>query len=426
MPAAELSWRDPDDFLAAWAGEPWLACLDSLGPVTERARWTVLCRRPAATLSGADCWEKLRALLPERQEPHALPFTAGVIGLAGYGAGLRLENVASRHTEPIPELTAAYFHDALVFDRLHERLFWCSRTGAPPPEPPPRAPAPPAPPALRFTPDQDAESWKNAMRAVIAHIGAGDIFQANLTARWQARTPPELDPVALYRAMRRPLAAPFGGFLRTPEFALLSGSIERFLSLDATGRVETRPIKGTTPIAESAEENARLAEILARDEKENAENLMITDLMRNDIGRVCTLGSVSVPQLCAVERFAHWHHLVSSVRGNLRPGLDATDLLRATLPPGSVTGAPKRQALRIIDRYEASARGAYCGSLFRIGIDGAMDSSVVIRSLLVTAESLTLGAGGGITFPSDPEAEYAEMLLKAAPLLSLFGEEVPP
>lgn len=397
--------------------------LDSGGPLSTRTRWSVLCRRPAATrvTREAQGWDQLRALLPPLQAAGPLPFRGGLIGMASYGAGLRLENVPSVHTEDTPHLVAGLFTDALVFDRQDKRLYWSSLTGAPPPELPSCTRKPVSPPIISFRPDLDAAQWSTAVNTVRGYIAAGDIFQANLTVRFHASRPPDLAIVDLYRALRKATPAPFGGLLKSPDFSLLSGSVERFLSMDAKGRIETRPIKGTAPLGQSEAENHAIAIALAQDEKEYAENLMITDLMRNDIGRVSQLGSVTVPELCQVERFTHWHHLVSSVQSTIQPGLDAIDLLRATLPPGSVTGAPKHRAMQIIDAVERSARGPYCGSFFRIGFDGALDSSVIIRSLAVLENRLEIGAGGGITYPSDPAREYEEMRLKAAPLLSIFS-----
>ncbi|MCQ9154202.1 anthranilate synthase component I family protein [Acidomonas methanolica] len=426
-----LPWRTPDSFLAASRDEAWLALLDSNGPVNAQSRWTILCRSPSATLvtSEPDGWDRLRALLPPRASPalshlpYLGPCAGGVIGMASYGAGLALEAIPSRHRDATPHLIAARFDDALVFDRQDKRLWWTSLTGAPPPDLPACTRAIPQPPILRFTPDRTPDAWRADVRAVIEAIAAGEIFQANLTQRWRAPTPAAFPILETYRALRRHTPAPFGGVLRMPGFALLSASVERFLHMDATGRIETRPIKGTAPLGATPEESRAFAEALGRDGKEYAENLMITDLMRNDIGRVCAIGSVEVAELCAVERFAHWHHLVSSIRGRLAPGLDAVDLLRATLPPGSVTGAPKHRAMDIIDRLEHSARGPYCGTLFRIGADGTLDSNVIIRSIAVTREDITIGAGGGITYPSDPAREYDEMILKAAPLLAVFGHE---
>ena len=443
----ELPWMDPWTAVQAWKAAPWVALLDSGGtpaalPGDERARWSFLCVEPSETLVSSrdgvirngrpvagNAWDHLQdmhaRLLPV--EHTDLPFSGGLVGLASYAAGMALEGVMSRHRTETPDILAASYETVFAFDRLERRCFRAGKATLPllPDESVLTSPnfAP-----VHFQPDMDRKQWISGVREVVRLIGEGDIFQANLTLRWQADVPSAFDDLAVYGLLRQGSPAPFGAFLRglcgrngDRLFSLLSASVERFLSLSREGIVETRPIKGTAPMGGNATETQRLAEQLRRDEKENAENLMITDLMRNDIGRVCDIGSVSVPQLCEVESFAHVQHLVSCVRGRLKSGLDAFDLLRATLPPGSVTGAPKKRAMEIIDQVELSARGAYCGSVFRIGWDGTMDSSVVIRSVERCDDRLRVGVGGGITWLSDPAREYDEMRLKGEALLKVFG-----
>ncbi|AQS83673.1 MAG: anthranilate synthase component I family protein [Acetobacter aceti] len=443
----ELPWIDPWTALQAWKTAPWIAFLDSGGaPVTdtgdERARWSFLCVEPVETLVSChnrlirngqpvtgDAWTHLKDMHTRLQQAESatVPFPGGVVGLASYAEGMALEGVRLRHRTDTPDILAASYDTVFAFDRLERR---CFKVGNGAPSLSLKADASPLflPVRADFQPDMDRETWISAVKDVVRLIGEGDIFQANLTLRWQAALPSGFDELAVYGLVRQGSPAPFGAFLRgcagsVPErpFSLLSASVERFLSLSSEGIVETRPIKGTAPRGQDPSETRRLAEQLRQDDKENAENLMITDLMRNDIGRVCEIGSVSVPQLCQVEPFAHVQHLVSCVRGRLKSGLDAFDLLRATLPPGSVTGAPKKRAMEIIDQVELSARGAYCGSVFRIGRDGAMDSSVVIRSVERCGDRLKIGVGGGITWLSDPAREYDEMRLKGAALLKVFG-----
>ncbi|WP_018308185.1 anthranilate synthase component I family protein [Acetobacter aceti] len=438
---------DPWTALQAWKAASWVAFLDSGGtpaalPGDERARWSFLCVEPSETLVSSqdgvirngrpvtgNAWDHLQdmhaRLLPV--EHTDLPFAGGLVGLASYAAGMALEEVMSRHRAETPDILAASYETVFAFDRLERRCFRAGKVNLPL-LPDKSVLTPPNSARVHFQPDMDREQWISAVREVVRLIGEGDIFQANLTLRWQAVVPSNFDDLAVYDLLRQGSPAPFGAFLRgrcgrngDRPFSLLSASVERFLSLSREGIVETRPIKGTAPMGGNATETLRLAEQLRRDEKENAENLMITDLMRNDIGRVCDIGSVSVPQLCEVEPFAHVQHLVSCVRGRLKSGLDAFDLLRATLPPGSVTGAPKKRAMEIIDQVELSARGAYCGSVFRIGRDGTMDSSVVIRSVERCDDRLRIGVGGGITWLSDPAREYDEMRLKGEALLKVFG-----
>jgi para-aminobenzoate synthetase component 1 len=222
--------------------------------------------------------------------------------------------------------------------------------------------------------------------------------------------------------------APFSAFLTVPDgTAIASASPERFLGLDAQGHVVTRPIKGTRPRGRTRAEDEALARELVGSEKDQAENLMIVDLLRNDLSRVCRLGSVAVGELAGLESFANVHHLVSEVRGTLFPNLGPVDLLRATFPGGSITGAPKIRAMEIINELEPARRGPYCGAVAWIGFDGAMDSSIVIRTLVIKDGRVAAQAGAGIVADSDPAAEYDETMDKAWALLqSLDPGELAP
>nr|WP_228518354.1 MULTISPECIES: anthranilate synthase component I family protein [unclassified Gluconobacter] len=440
MPTIEIPWISPDSALSTMSTHRWAAYLDSGGAETNgRARWSFLCLSPTETLeyhagdlrrNGASAhgnvWDHLRNMTSTGSasrlaEGNPVPFTGGIVGMIAYEAGLNLENVSSRHSSLTPTFIAASFNDVLAFDRHEKRCWWSSQAGHPAPDLS-QARLSCKTPSIRFRPEQSRETWTDAVRKVIAFIKAGDIFQANLTMRWFAERTDDFDELAAYQALRDTSPAPFGAYLKTPAFSLLSASVERFLSLSTKGLIETRPIKGTISLGMTAAETTHNMRLLASDEKELAENLMITDLMRNDIGRVSRIGSVCVPQLSQVEQFPHVLHLVSAIQGQLRPELEAVDLLKATLPPGSVTGAPKKRAMEIIDLLETSPRGAYCGSLFRIGHDGGMDSSVIIRSMSRVDNLLAIGSGGGITVLSDPLREYEEMLLKVAPILKAFEE----
>jgi para-aminobenzoate synthetase component 1 len=250
-------------------------------------------------------------------------------------------------------------------------------------------------------------------------IHAGDAYQLCLTT--EASVEGTFDPYETYLALRESSPAHHGGLLRIDGVALLSASPERFLTVSRDGVVESRPIKGTRGRGSSPEEDAALrAELLASD-KERAENLMIVDLMRNDIGRVSELGTVVVPTLFAVETYRHVHQLVSTVRGTLAPGLDAVDAVAACFPAGSMTGAPKRSATEILDRLERRARGIYAGAFGYLGLDGRVDLAMVIRSIVIDDRGATLGTGGGITALSVPSEELDEMHLKAAALLEVLG-----
>ncbi|AXY21924.1 Aminodeoxychorismate synthase component 1 [Komagataeibacter saccharivorans] len=446
--ACPLPWRDVDGVLAAWGHQPWLACLDSGGEVGPRARWVIVCREPVHVIvqHAGRCWldgaatshdlaTQLRLCVPAGDCPVEVPFAGGAIGFIGYGVGQRMEGVSTRHEGEAGEPEAAFgiYDHAFVLDRERKEA-WLAATD-PTTMPAGRvadlrqqwdaiAPAGdmPALPHLDFVADQDGAAYRASVARTVERIAAGEVFQVNITGRMRADRPAGLAAIDVYRTLRAGSPAPFGAFLGGDgTCALLSASPERFLSLDAERTIRTRPIKGTAPRGLTPAEDERLARHLRHDAKERAENLMIVDLMRNDIGRVAALGSVGVPELFGVERFTHVHHLVSEVTGQLRGGCDAFDLLDATLPPGSVTGAPKHQAMQIIDELEASARGAYCGAVVWIGCDGAMDSSVIIRSLVMTRNHIIAAAGGGITYDSDPMREYREMQLKIAALLGIFS-----
>jgi para-aminobenzoate synthetase component 1 len=250
-------------------------------------------------------------------------------------------------------------------------------------------------------------------------IRAGDAYQLCLTT--EAVVAGDFDPFATYLALRASSPAHHGALLRIDGVALLSASPEQFLSVSPAGAVESRPIKGTRRRGDTPDEDAALrAELLASD-KERAENLMIVDLMRNDIGRVSEIGSVAVPSLFAVESYRHVHQLVSTVRGTLRAGLDAVDAVTACFPAGSMTGAPKRSATEILDRLERRPRGIYAGAFGYFGLDGRVDLAMVIRSIVIDDRGATVGAGGGITTLSVPAEELAEVRLKAAALLAVLG-----
>jgi para-aminobenzoate synthetase component 1 len=257
--------------------------------------------------------------------------------------------------------------------------------------------------------------YLNAVNRVRDYIFAGDIFQANLSQRFEA--PIAEPPWELYCRLRAKNPAPFAAFLDLPGYAVVSASPERFMRVDAGGHVETRPIKGTRPRGIGPEHDAALGRALTESPKDRAENLMIVDLIRNDLSRVCAPGSVRVRELFALERFATVHHLVSTVVGDLVPGADARDLLRASFPGGSITGAPKLRAMEIIAELEPSARGVYCGAIGYWSATGELDTSIAIRTAVAKDGQVYLNAGGGIVADSDAEQEYRETLDKARGLI---------
>lgn len=356
--------------------------------------------------------------------PGLPPFQGGAVGFLGYDLGRHLERLPPPWPDDLglPDMVIGIYETVLAFEHDARRAF----VFAPDPAraealaarlrdtPPPSGKAPTA----TWLAEVSRAGHEAKVRHVIGAIEAGDVFQVNVAQRFRAELPPGAELPALYRRLRSLSPAPFGAWLGCGGgMRLLSASPERFLRLWPDGRIETRPIKGTRPRGSTPEEDQAQAQALETSVKDRAENLMIVDLLRNDLSKVSAIGSVRVSALCQRETFAHVHHLVSVVEGRLRAGLTAVDLLRATFPGGSVTGAPKIRAMEIIHDMEPWRRGPYCGALAWIGFDGAMDSSIVIRTLIVSGRQVVAHAGGGIVSDSLPAAEYDETMVKAAALL---------
>lgn len=258
------------------------------------------------------------------------------------------------------------------------------------------------------------EEFKNAIKKVRNYIRQGDIYQANLTQRFSGKT--DLSSYELYRDLRRISPAPFGAFLNFECTNILSNSPERFIKC-IDKKIETRPIKGTRPRGENKEEDLLLQEELKNSEKDRAELLMIVDLERNDIGKISKIGTVKVPELFIIEPYANVNHLVSTVTGELSNDKDSIDVIKATFPGGSITGAPKIRAMQIIDELEPTQRNIYTGSIGYIGFNGDMDLNIAIRTIIKQNEKVYFQVGGGITWDSNPEDEYKETLDKAKSIM---------
>lgn len=433
----ERPWRAPDEVLAAFAEEPW-ACAFLSGGGGERARWSYLLRDPIRTLTlagedPADAFAELEAMLGERAPAgEGPPFQGGLAGLASYELGDRVEPLSLARRGRWPDLAVGLYPALLAFDHETRRVLAVGR-GADDAQARARAEAAAVwldlaaaepfqgPLAQSFEAPLPAETYEQAVAEVVGRIEAGEIFQANIARIWHGRLNEGARPVDLLRRLTAGSPAPFAAYLRLADRAVVSNSPERFVTVEggAAPVVETRPIKGTRPRGRDAAEDAALAAELLASDKDRAENLMIVDLMRNDLARVCPAGSVAVPELFKVESFANVHHLVSTVTGRLAPGLTPADLLRAAFPPGSVTGAPKVQAMKVIAGLEPP-RGPYCGSMFWAGLDGAFDSSVLIRTVALVRQGegwrFEARAGAGIVADSDPHAERLETEAKIAAL----------
>ncbi len=450
--SAELPYGDDSAILFERLRDlPWPMFLDSGGS----GRYDILCAAPYATLttrggtteiaqdgafrrSAGDPFALLReALGPATENTAGLPFIGGALGYFGYDLARRLAvlpNLA-QDAEKLPEMAVGLYDWAVVVDHQarQARLASAGRhpaTRAQWPalvqrlsQPSALAGAAPLRLAAPLASNLSRDAYAAAFARIQRYLEEGDCYQVNFAQRFAA--PAHGDAWPLYRALRRANPAPFSAYLELPFVQVLSSSPERFLEA-RQGQVETRPIKGTRPRSADPDQDRALARELAASPKDRAENVMIVDLLRNDLGKVCKTGSVRVPRLFEVESFATVHHLVSTVTGRLAHGRHALDLLRACFPGGSVTGAPKQRAMEIIEELEPHRRGIYCGAIGYVGFDGAMDTNIAIRTLVHGNGELRFWAGGGIVRDSDEEEEYRETFHKAAALLRLFGAPVAP
>lgn len=350
-----------------------------------------------------------------------LPFIGGAVGLWGYDLGRRFENLPQRALNDIsvPDMAVGIYDWALIVDHhrqvvtllcygdVNARLAWLQQQQAPTV----------APFALtsRWQSNMSRQQYGEKFRQVQAYLQSGDCYQVNLAQRFQASY--QGDEWQAFVRLNRANRAPFSAFLRLDDSAIMSLSPERFIQLEQ-GHIQTRPIKGTLPRLEDPIADAEQARRLAHSPKDRAENLMIVDLMRNDIGRVAVPGSVRVPELFVVEPFPAVHHLVSTITATLPPALHATDLLRAAFPGGSITGAPKVRAMEIIDELEPHRRNAWCGSIGYLSVCGNMDTSITIRTVTASEGTLYCSAGGGLVADSEEGAEYQETFDKVNRILS--------
>jgi para-aminobenzoate synthetase component 1 len=448
----ELADVAPMDVAEHFRDLPGLVLLESARP-GRNARWTYLTADPVAILeapsAGPDPFANARRLLARLASdpvptPTAPPFLGGLAGFLGYDLGRRLERLPAlaRADQEVPVMRLALHDWVIAWDRRDGRAWLggravderVERLDARLEEVRSRLAAAPAPgrpgdadrPAIELRSGLDRGAYEAGVEAVRQFIADGEIYQANLTRRLEA--PFRADPWPLYRRLRTGDPALFAAYvdlganpLTGAPRAILSASPEPFLSVSSDGVVATNPIKGTRPRGRDREDDRRLARELLASAKDRAENVMIVDVLRNDLGRVCVPGSVRVPRLCRLERTAAVQHLVSTVTGQLQPGRDAFDLLAASFPGGSITGAPKIRAMELLERLEPVRRGPYTGIAGWLGPDGAMATSILIRTFVADGERLSLHVGGGITWRSEPSAEWDETVAKARGPLSAIG-----
>jgi para-aminobenzoate synthetase component 1 len=433
---------------------PWPVWLDSGFPGSAAGRYDILAADPYCLLSGrfgsmrlrrmgservvpvSDAFDTLRELLGRPQPtPAGLPFGGGAIGFLGYDLLRGDFGLAERAgIADWPDIAVGLYDWAVVVDHVRRRthlvhagrdprgrasrdqVFQCLNGEGPVS----RAGRHCGRLPLRGELVEDGMprlEYAAAFARIQRYIHDGDCYQANFAQRFRARV--EDDAWSCYLAIRETNPAPYAALLEYPFGQVLSASPERFLSLKGR-QVTTEPIKGTRPRGDGPALDQAMRSELLNSDKDRAENLMIVDLLRNDLGRVCEPGSIAVPRLFAIESFATVHHLVSTVTGRLRGDSDALDLLRACFPGGSITGAPKRRAMQIIDELEPYRREVYCGSIIRLGFDGDLDSSIAIRTALLRDGTALYWAGGGIVADSSCDAEYDESLDKAAAFRRLF------
>ncbi|MBK1640559.1 aminodeoxychorismate synthase, component I [Chromatium okenii] len=423
----------------------WPIFLDSGRPLSTQGRYDILSADPVLTLttrgatthiwtptgerhSRADPLAVLAEILaPARPNPTDLPFIGGAMGYFGYDLArrwLRLPTLA-HDVAQLPELAIGVYDWALVVDHHRataqvvasspQRLHTAAAFLATP------APACLTPYRVRGAVQSNLtpERYLATVARIKQYLVAGDCYQVNFAHQFSVAA--EGEPWTAYQRLRQLNPAPFSAYFAPSDCQVLCSSPERFLQV-RHGEVTTQPIKGTRPRHAEAQRDQQQAEALRTSAKDRAENVMIVDLLRNDLGRVCATGSIQVPQLFAVEPYARVHHLVSTVTGRLAPGRTALDVLRASLPGGSITGAPKLRALEIIEELEPQRRGIYCGAMGYLGWDGAMDTNIIIRTLVHGDGVTRLGVGGGIVMDSDPAAEYQETWDKAAALLEVWRE----
>lgn len=441
-----LPWHNDaaEHWFSALSHLPWAMLLHSGHAEHASSRFDILTAEPRATLQTrdgrtqvkyaggevhtyTDCPLKRLAQVMAEQNITAAqsddyPFQGGALGLFGYDLGRSIETLPTlaKADLTVPDMAVGIYDWALIIDNEQQRVTLLSHTDTQA-----RLDWLRSLPRLSRAPLRLTSGWQSNMtraqygekfRQIQAYLRSGDCYQVNLAQRFHARY--EGDEWQAFTRLNADNKAPFSAFLRLPGSAILSLSPERFIRL-SEGEIQTRPIKGTLPRLADPQEDARQARRLAESPKDRAENLMIVDLLRNDVGRVAEPGSVRVPELFVVEPFPAVHHLVSTITARLRDDLDATDLLRAAFPGGSITGAPKVRAMEIIEELEPQRRNAWCGSIGYISACGRMDTSITIRTLTACDEQLYCSAGGGIVADSDEEAEYQETFAKVNRILRL-------
>ena len=438
------------------ADRPYVTFLDSVVRGSDLGRYSFVAAEPFGTFSvtgGVPAWNgepltqdpirALKALMARFHQPSLPglpPFQGGAAGFLAYEFGNILEELPDLPgTRPFPQALLHFYDVVVAFDHAENRS-WLISTGWPEADPDRRdrrarrraeqyleilgSPlldrAPRFSAVLDWSSNFTRDRYVEAVRKVIDYILDGDIFQANIAQRFEAAIPPDFDPWSFYLKLRARNPATFAAYLHYGDLVIASSSPERFIKVE-DGQAQTRPIKGTARRSADPMSDWLAGQALLASEKDRAENIMIVDLLRNDLSRICKPFSVQVPVLCGLESYASIHHLVSVVTGELAPDATAVDVIAACFPGGSITGAPKIRAMQIIGEIEKRRRDIYCGSIGYVSFDGNADTNIAIRTATIQGRSAVFQAGGGITAMSDPDAEYEETLTKARRIFEAFG-----
>lgn len=450
------------DLLQAFANVkhmPYSLLLDSSDRNHKESRYSFVACQPIETIEAKDGmitvtnWEqrlsfkerpfkilksRIESWIPQTEHiPNLPPFQGGAAGLFSYDLSRYLEELPETiaNDSAMPDMAIGLYDQVLARDHLTKKtwIFTHARNEkeaekkrnfllnifSQPVKQPNYEPT-----ELDWQSNFTKQEYIEHIEKIIQYIYDGDIFQANFAQKLSAELPTHFDPFAHYLHMRETNPVPFGAYLNLADIKIASASPERFIT-SQNGQITTSPIKGTRPRTENVIEDRKNKNALQNSEKDNAENTMIVDLLRNDLSRVCTPESINVSKLCELESFAGVHHLVSTITAQLKEGKKPVDLLRACFPGGSITGAPKIRAMEIIEECERACRNAYCGSIGYIGFDNIMDTNILIRTLIYEKQKVSLSVGGGIVADSVPEEEYQETLDKAELIRKSFAISTP-
>lgn len=452
----EIPWSDPYDLFLLLKGDEPSFFLESLGRGGKTSHYSfigvtpqiiirnkgteieVLDSNNVGSVSRGNPFEAARDLLGKRKllhSPDIPPFAGGAVGYFGYDMVRHFEELPHKAQDDLqlPDMVLMIVDVVIVFDHIQKKGWIMAMQEESDERGDARSreqieeiehrmkrrhiPVDPGSADLRIkmVSNLTQKEYIDMVRRCKEYISAGDIFQANLSQRLSAPIK-GIDPLRLYGVLRKVNPSPFSAFIDTGEMQLVSSSPERLVRL-YDGQVETRPIAGTRPRGKDPQENGKLQKELIANEKERAEHIMLVDLERNDIGRVCRYGSVRVDEFMELESYSHVNHIVSNVVGTLAPEKDAFDLIRAIFPGGTITGVPKIRCMEIIDELEPTARGPYTGSIGYISYSGNMDLNIIIRTYIIRDGWAHIQVGAGIVADSDPEKEYQETLYKAEALL---------